>query len=190
MSDEKTLSADAFDEIYLQYYTRLKHYALQILSRSLGRYDPQLAEDAVQDTFRTLWEKPSKYLSSPSPEGWLFQTLSYVIKNQLRKEVRLEKLVLKLQDTFDRSPAPPPGAHLELEGHIAPEECRLLYRLYIAGDSYEEVAREMGITKMALAKRVGRIKEKFRKNYLESENFSEKPRQSRPSAVHDIVEEV
>ena len=77
------------------------------------------------------------------------------------------RIILKLQNSFDRTPIPPPGAHLELEGHIPPEECRLLYRLYIVGDTYEEIAQEMGITQMALAKRVGRIKKNFQKKFLE-----------------------
>lgn len=177
MSGKNILSPKEFDAIYLQKYKQLKHYALQVISSSTGRYDPELAEDAVHDTFRVLWEKPGPYLSSPSPDGWLFKTLSFTLKNQLRKEARLTKLVLKLQSTFDSTPIPPPGAHLDLEGHISPEECQLLYRLYIVGDTPEEIAREMGITKMALAKRVGRIKEKFRKKYLESENFLEESRQ-------------
>lgn len=163
----KNFSAEEFDTIYLQEYKPLKHYALQVISSSTGRYDPELAEDAVHETFRILWEKPDAYLSSPSPKGWLFKTLSFTLKNQLRKEANLAKLVLKLQNSFDRTPIPPPGAHLELEGHIPPEECRLLYRLYIVGDTYEEIAREMGITQMALAKRVGRIKKNFQKNFLE-----------------------
>lgn len=177
MSDKRTLSPEEFDAIYLQKYKQLKHYALQVISSSTGRYDPELAEDAVHDTFRVLWEKSGTYLSSPSPDGWLFKTLFFSLKNQLRKEARLTKLVFKLQGTFDSTPTPPPGAHLELEGHISPEEYQLLYRLYIVGDPLEEIAREMGITKMALAKRVGRIKEKFRKKYLESENFLEELRQ-------------
>lgn len=162
----KKLPVEKFDTIYLQEYKSLKHFALQIISSSTGRYDPELAEDAIHETFRILWEKSDDYLSSPSPKGWLFKTLSFTLKNQLRKEANLAKLVLKLQNSFDNTPAPPPGAHLELEGHIPPEECRLLYRLYIVGETYDEVAQEMGITKSALAKRVARIKKKFQKNFL------------------------
>lgn len=80
MSGKNILSPEEFDAIYLQKYKQLKHYALQVISSSTGRYDPELAEDAVHDTFRVLWEKPGPYLSSPSPDGWLFKTLSFALK--------------------------------------------------------------------------------------------------------------
>ena len=43
----------------------------------------------------------------------------------------------------------------------------LLIRVYITGDSREEVAQELGITRVALDKRISRSKEKFRKEYKE-----------------------
>lgn len=50
---------------------------------------------------------------------------------------------------------------LELTGLISKEEHRLLSRLYVEGYTYEELAREMGLKKSALAMRVKRIKERI-----------------------------
>ena len=67
MPTGKKLPVEKFDTIYLQEYKSLKHFALQIISSSTGRYDPELAEDVIHETFRILWEKSDDYLSSPSP---------------------------------------------------------------------------------------------------------------------------
>ena len=45
-----------------------------------------LAEDAVQETFITAWEKCSDLLSSSSPKGWLYKTLKNIAKNIVRTE--------------------------------------------------------------------------------------------------------
>ena len=82
---------------------------------------------------------------------------------------------------------PPPGADLELEGFVSPEELELLKRVYVHKDGLENIAQEMGTTKTALAKRVARIKEKFRKNYRESEKKFAEDRAQTASAGHDKV---
>ena len=65
----KNFSAEEFDTIYLQEYKPLKHYALQVISSSTGRYDPELAEDAVHETFRILWGKARRLSFQPLPQG-------------------------------------------------------------------------------------------------------------------------
>lgn len=79
MIKKKRLSTEEFDAIFLQEYTALKLYASNILYTATGRYDPGRAEDAVQDTFWTLWKRSGEYLLHPFPEKWLYKTLAFSI---------------------------------------------------------------------------------------------------------------
>lgn len=186
MSKQKRLTKEAFSEIYLENYDDMKRFAAKRFFAA-GRTDPHQVLDAVQETFRILCEKPESYQNSPSPSGWLYVTLTYVIQNQLRQENRQTKLLAKVQDAWAEEVQPPPGVDLELEGFVSPEELELLKRVYVYKDGLENIAQEMGTTKTALTKRVARIKEKFRKNYRESEKKFAEDRAQTASAGHDKV---
>ena len=174
MSKQEALSKEEFSVIYLAHYDAMKRYAARAFYAA-GRPDPQRVQDAVQETFRILWEKPASYRNSPSPDGWLYVTLSNTIKNQLRQDNRQAKLLLKVQAAWPEEVHPAPGADLELEGFVPQEDL------------------ELGTTRTALAKRVSRIKEKFRKNYRESEKNLEpeknlaQDREKTPLAGHELL---
>ena len=167
MIKKKRLSTEEFDAIFLQEYTALKLYASNILYTATGRYDLGRVEDAVQDTFWTLWKRSEEYLSHPFPEKWLYKTLAFSIKNIIKIDTRWELRLLQMQETLENKNHSQLGAGLELEGMIPQDERDLLIRVYITGDSREEVAQELGITRAALDKRISRSKEKFRKEYKE-----------------------
>lgn len=113
MSKQEALSKEEFSVIYLAHYDAMKRYAARAFYAA-GRPDPQRVQDAVQETFRILWEKPVSYRNSPSPDGWLYVTLSNTIKNQLRQDNRQAKLLLKVQAAWPEEVHPAPGADLEL----------------------------------------------------------------------------
>lgn len=120
MSKQKRLTKEAFSEIYLENYDDMKSFAAKRFFAA-GRTDPHQVLDAVQETFRILCEKPESYQNSPSPSGWLYVTLTYVIQNQLRQENRQTKLLAKAQDAWAEEVQPPPGADLELDGMLQQE---------------------------------------------------------------------
>ncbi len=170
MSKQKRLTKEAFSEIYLEHYDDMKRFAAKRFFAA-GRTDPHQVLDAVQETFRILCEKPESYQNSPSPSGWLYVTLTYVIQNQLRQENRQTKLLAKAQDAWAEEVQPPPGADLELEGFVSPEELELLKRVYVHKDGLENIAQEMGTTKrpwlsvwLGSRRSFGKIIEKVRKN--------------------------
>ena len=99
MSKQQKLTKEAFSEIYLEHYDDMKRFAAKRFFAA-GRTDPHQVLDAVQETFRILCEKPESYQNSPSPSGWLYVTLTYVIQNQLRQENRQTKLLAKAQDAW------------------------------------------------------------------------------------------
>ena len=127
MSKQEALSKEEFSVIYLAHYDAMKRYAARAFYAA-GRPDPQRVQDAVQETFRILWEKPASYRNSPSPDGWLYVTLSNTIKNQLRQDNRQAKLLLKVQAAWSEEVHPAPGADLELEGFVPQEDLELLKR--------------------------------------------------------------
>ena len=97
----------------------------------------------------------------------LYKTLAFSIKNIIKIDTRWELRLLQMQETLENKNHSQLGAGLELEGMIPQDELDLLIRVYITGDSREEVAQELGITRAALDKRISRSKEKFRKEYKE-----------------------
>ena len=53
----------------------------------------------------------------------------------------------------------------ELADLVPEEDYLLLKRLYLDGDTYQELCRELGLKKSALAMKIRRIKERFLKEY-------------------------
>ena len=172
--DKNTPMEEVFDHYFQTYYTRLWRRAQSILARHAGRKDPDRAAEAVQETFLVAWKKPREFLGSPSPVGWLMNTLKFVLQNMLREDQRWNARLREFQAHLDRDAVhPAPGADLEIEGLIPPEELDLLKRLYLHGETYEELCRELGLKKSTLAMRVKKSKEDVQKKYWESETFSD-----------------
>lgn len=71
----------AFDELYKRYGKRLLGYFMRMLN-----YDKSIAEDALQDTFMKIAEKPERFDGSRSFKTWIFSIASNYCKNVYRHE--------------------------------------------------------------------------------------------------------
>ena len=172
----RTPLEELYEQYYQTYYSKLWRQALQILRQYQGTGDPGRAEEAVQETFLIAWEKPKAFLDSPSPEGWLVNTLKNVLRNMIREDQRWTARLQAIQDKLTQDGAHSvPGIELELEGLLPPEEWEILKRFYLEGETDETLCRELGVKKSTLAMRIKKIKETFRKNYREAEKFFEAP---------------
>ena len=170
--EKNTDLEEIYGHYFQTYYTKLWRLAQRILTRHTGRSDPDRATEAVQEAFLVAWEKPKDFLGSVSPVGWLVNTLKFVLQNMIREDQRWHARLREFQAHLDRDAVhPAPGADLEIEGLIPPEELELLKRLYLYGETYEELCRELGLKKSTLAMRVKKSKEDFQKKYWESETF-------------------
>ena len=69
----------AFDELYSRYGKRLSLYFLRMLN-----FNRSLAEDAVQDLFLKIAEKPHLFEPSRSFKTWIFSVASNICKNYYR----------------------------------------------------------------------------------------------------------
>ena len=152
------------EALFLAEYPTLFYYAAARLK------DPQLAEDAVQDTFCEALNHPEELSCHPHPAAWLTQTLKYKIKKQAQRQARelLRQVPLDTARQFGvrhkevRSEASILQTAKEV---LTPEEYRLLILLTIEKVSHETAAQELGISVSASYKRLERIRKKL-KPYL------------------------
>jgi len=127
--------------------------------------DRTQAEAAVQDTFVTALEKREQFLKSPSPVGFLYNTLKYKIKRMIRDRQKLLSLMLALDDSPDL--AVPCTTENHLSGSIIAKDpdLALLCRFYIEGYSLRELAQELGVSIAASKMKIRRAKDRVIKRY-------------------------
>jgi len=144
--------------IYLQMYDNLITYGLPRLESM------ELAEEAVQETFRIACEKPEEVMSSPNPEGWLMETMKNVMRNMLHRRQKAKRLLKDylviygsrashIQDTLP--------VEVSFHGISDLEDFKLVKAMAIDGKTHLELAREQGITVEACKKRMQRARERL-----------------------------
>lgn len=150
ISDEEQITA-----LYRDMYGRMVAYASSVLG------DPNLAEEAVQDTFCIFCVKADTTLHHENPRGWLMRTLQNVMRNMQRQRSVMNRLIMRSLQV----------EHLEellvydeedvdlLYGDLAARaDFQLLKRVVLDGCTMLEAAEEQGITVEACKKRVQRIR--------------------------------
>lgn len=148
------------ERLYLQLYPLLFEYARSSLSSD------SLAEEAVQDTFRIVCQKPEAMINSPNPEGWIMNTLKNVLKNTIRNQnisrrILLDYFASNINDitvTNDRV-----GLEILYEDVADLEEFKMVKAMALEGKSYLEMSQELGISMAACRKRMQRARETLRK---------------------------
>ena len=144
------------EQLYLQMYPKLFAYARSVLDNDA------LAEEAVQDTFSITCQKADALFDSPNPNGWLFNTLKYVISNELRSRSTARRILTDYYaaNINDISISNDQIGLEVIYGDIADtEEFQLLKEMALEGKSHLEMAQARGITVAACRKRVQRAKE-------------------------------
>ena len=152
-----------FDELYIEFYPILMKTALH------NTKDPHLAEDMVQNTFETLYEKREELCTHPKIDGWLTAAVKFKIfsDKQLRKYMR----ELPLDE----------GARLTTEMDITTfqemlpdsltETDRLILDLYYRhGYNHTEIAEILGCSAAASRMRMHRAVAKC-KNFAKNEKI-------------------
>lgn len=136
---------------YEQYRTGIYRFSLSILK------DPQLAEDALQETFLRLLSGKG----NPDPgkeQAWLYRVARNICYDTLRKRKR---------ETEEATNAPAPDAQnwefLELIAPLSPKEQEIVSLKIIGGLTHKEIAKVMGLTTAGAKKRYERAIQKLRK---------------------------
>lgn len=147
--------------LYREMYTLMLNYAKRALLKE------SLAKEAVQETFVTACQHFDSLKSSPNPQGWLMNTLKYIIlriqetRNLHSRYLLLDNAALNVADPKAHHPDPA----LLYDGLISQEDYYLLSRIGIDGYSILELADELGISLAACRKRIQRARERFRVQY-------------------------
>lgn len=160
MTTEDLKRTRLLDKLYREQFTKLFLYARAALQ------DPNLGEEAVQDTFRIACDKAEQLIASESPPGWLMNTLKHVISNMERSRSSLysylQNAVEYNDDIFDGK-SEESNIDLLYHGFVSDVDFELLKRIVIDKYTYLEAANLLGISLEACKKRVQRIKNELRK---------------------------
>ena len=153
--------------LYIKQYTMLITYAIRAL------HDKVLAEEAVQETFRIACQKADVLCKSENREGWLINTLKYVIANMERKQVRANRKLDEYKTLLVGFPETNSN-HIDLDllykDISATKEYILIKELVIEQKSIHELAEKRGISIAACKKRIQRAKQ-FLRQKLKDDDF-------------------
>ena len=153
---------EKIQQLYENLAGNMEVFALSILR------DQGLAQSAVQDTFLIALQKPDAVLSSPNPEGWIINTLKYVIRNTERTRNFLLRTTVSIEEmqeepsAEDRYEEPP---ELLMHSGLSKEEEKMLTRFYMDGIPMKNLAAEMNITLTACKVRMMRARDKIRRSH-------------------------
>lgn len=156
------------EALYKQMYKRLFAYAFSVFR------DKPSAEEAVQVTFQIACLKASTLAASPNPEGWLMNTLKYVMRNARKKQATKDALIVSDRELDENTAAMPHEISIETEvsfsDALGETDYKILKRVALKEATIREAAQEFGISEEACSKRVQRSKAKLRKLFQKDEN--------------------
>jgi RNA polymerase sigma-70 factor (ECF subfamily) len=128
--------------------------------------DRQDAEDIVEETFKTAWQKIDELIASQNPNGWLINALKlHILKYyEKRGKEHLEKreyeaIEIPTETDFDNE--------ISFLGKLSDDEMQII-KLKEAGYKHEEISSIMDLPPGTVHSKVTRIKEKLR-NILDGE---------------------
>lgn len=149
-------------------YREKRSFLLEYALSSL--HNPELSEEAVQQTFEIACRRIDDFYNSPNPDGWLTRTLSFLIRNMERQQAMENRLFLTSGD-YRPDLAKTQDDLFPLRVAFGPlvdmPQFQLLYELEVLERPIREVARDLGISKSACRKRVERAKAFLRKKLEE-----------------------
>lgn len=161
-----------FEALYLELYHKLLGYAARGLEGNLD-----LAEEAVQDTFRIFWVKYDQATVSPNVRGWIVNTLKGEILNIRRTRARMANLVAQLS-TAPQVEAVARDEHgLDVEyGDLREDpDYQLLKEFALEQRTVKELAQSRGITIAACKKRLERARKRLKKYFEEMDGSGHLP---------------
>jgi RNA polymerase sigma-70 factor, ECF subfamily len=162
----------AFEMIFRTYYQPLCHYAYTFLQ------DKEEAEEIVQSTFMSVWEKHETISIRTSAKSYLYA----MVRNACLNVIKHEKIKQKhAVEEMALSPVSHDSvsntvASIELESRIQdameklPEQCRLVFKLSRFEElKYSEIAEQLNISVKTVENHMGKALKIMReqlKDYL------------------------
>jgi RNA polymerase sigma-70 factor (ECF subfamily) len=158
----KGLNKNAFEQLVHDF----SPLALALAKQKLN--DPELAEDAVQETFVRIIRKRRQYVSTHPFSHWFYTILRNICIDILRKQQR-DKDVVKhfahhVRYLFRKES---PSENVTLFKLLAPHERDVLELRIIHSMTFEDIAIALNISQEAAKKRAQRGLRKLRKRLEE-----------------------
>lgn len=152
------------DQFFTTIYTERRKRLLEYAESALGNH--AMAEDAVQQAFEIGWRKIEDFQSCPKPEGWIFKSVEFVVRN-MKSRLRTERRVITFMDDYRPDLAAAPADSLPLRVHFGElvdlPQFRIIYEMEIQGRTLAEIAKELGISEAACKKRAERARKDLQK---------------------------
>lgn len=152
MTTEQINFLDALTE---KYQSRM----VQLTFRRIG--DAELANDIVQEVFLTACWKIDEVYYHQNPAGWLFATLNYLTKREMRKVYHAAEVPLMADIPSKDNTIELPMENYLPDGLTEQERIILLWRIE-EERTFDEIAEMRGITPVACRKQISRAMAKCR----------------------------
>lgn len=182
INNEKKLLQDlkSGDEHAFQYFYKL--YSLPLLRRFTKLVgDNEIAEELLQDLFIKLWDKRHQIDENLSFKAYLFKIVERMVYDHFRKLVRQTALHREIMSTLEEGhhPIEQQIYAKEIENSInnaidqLPLQQQKIFRLCkIEGKSYQEVAKELGISQATINTHITRATKRIKEELLKNNSFS------------------
>lgn len=156
-------------KVFLEaFFREHNHYMVTYAFRYLKDWED--AKEVTQDAFLTAIIRSDSFFGSENPLGWMKKVIWNKASNFSRSKAKQLSVNVPVEDipeslfVYD--------LYGGLDSTIArcaeilkPEEFGLFKRIAIIGESYSEVAAELGLSERSCRKRMERIIKKLRKNW-------------------------
>ena len=161
MTPKQRMFLEAFFREYCHY---LVVYAYRYLK------DWEDAKEVTQDSFLTAIIRSDSFFDSENPLGWMKKVIWKKASNFSRSKSKQSSVSVPIEDMPENflayDPYSGPDSTIARCAEILkPEEFSLFKRIVINGESYSDVATELGLSERACRKRVERARKKLKKNW-------------------------
>ena len=166
MNHSSVRPTDVLEEVLNQYGTILFRYALMMLGTA------QDAEDVVQDTLLTYWQKAPVFNDKNHEKSWLLTVTANRCRDLLRKRMRRGETSLDgVAEVADfAAETREDSGILEASMRLPEKYKKVLYLYYVEEYRVENIAGIIGKTasavKMRLKKGRQLLEEKYRKEFM------------------------
>jgi RNA polymerase sigma-70 factor (ECF subfamily) len=143
-----------FEELFIEMRSKLIRFAEVKIA------DKQSAEDIVEETFKTAWQKIDELIASENPHGWLINALKLHILKFYEKQAKhpesreYSETETAAETIFDNE--------ISFSDSLSDDEMRII-KLKEAGYRHDEISAIMKQPTGTIHSKVSRIKNKLRK---------------------------